>query len=432
MYIKVKMKLLILPNTLFQVKHFPKDVKSVVIWEHPQYFTKYKYNKKRLVLHRASLKYYENMLDDSFEITYVKYDKTPKLTEPFWYFDPIDKIKLPKGGKKIQSPNFLLSDELLEEYSNKTDKFFFNGFYMWSKKKLNIIPKIKSQDKQNRKAIPSGTKISKLENLGKADEKFIREAETYVAKNFPNNYGTEKGLLFPVTHATAKRWLLNWIKKKFKSFGSYQDYTLKNENFLFHSCLSSSINIGLLNPGEIIPLLPLKPLNSYEGLIRQYFWREYQRYCYVFLKRWHGSNYFGNSKRLSKKWYAGNTGIGPVDDSIKDAFETGYLHHIRRLMIVANYMNLCGITHEEGRKWFTEFALDSYDWVMYQNIDMGFFASGGKTSRKPYISSSNYIIKMSNYKKGDWSEKWDELYRAFIKKHKKKLWKYRYHFPSLK
>ena len=68
---------------------------------------------------------------------------------------------------------------------------------------------------------------------------------------------------------------------------------------------------------------------------------------------------------------------------------------------------------------------------MYQNLDMGFFASGGKTSRKPYVTSSNYIIKMSNYKKGDWSEVWDELYRKFIKKNKQKLWKHRYHFPAL-
>lgn len=430
--------LLILPNTLFSKKYYPPGIKTIIIWEHPQYFTKYKYNKKRLVLHRASLKYYENKMKTNFQVKYIEYNKTPTLPKNFCYFDPIDRIKIlnANNGIKLQSPNFLLSDDLINEYRKKTKNFFFNAFYMWAKKKLDIIPNVKSQDKQNRQTIPKGLKIPKLASLGSEDERFIKEAENYVRKNFAKNYGDEKGLKFPVTHSTVKRWLSNFISKKFKKFGDYQDYTLIKNNFMFHTCLSSSINMGLLNPSEILDeLKKVKksiPLNSYEGLIRQYFWREYQRYCYTFLNKWHGSNYFGNSGKLSNKWYEGTTGIPPIDDSIKDAFETGYLHHIRRLMIVANYMNLSGIHHEQGRKWFTEFSLDSYDWVMYQNIDMGFFSSGGKTMKRPYISSSNYIKKMSNYSNGEWVEKWDTLYNKFITKNKCKLWKYRYYFPTLK
>jgi deoxyribodipyrimidine photolyase-related protein len=96
-------------------------------------------------------------------------------------------------------------------------------------------------------------------------------------------------------------------------------------------------------------------------------------------------------------------------------------------------MNLNEINPKEGYKWFMEFSIDSYDWVMHQNVlDMVFFVTGGETMRKPYISSSNYILKMSNYNEGKWSKKWDDLYHKFIKKHKKKLWKFRYNFPSLK
>lgn len=428
--------LLVLPNTLFKKKYIPKEVKKIIIWEHPHYFTKYRYNKKRLVLHRASLQYYyDKIKDSSYSTKYVEYNKKPILPKEYIYFDPVDSIKLPPGGNKIDSPNFLLSTELIQEYRKKTKSFFFNGFYMWSKLKLNIIPSIKSQDSKNRKTVPKGLPIPQLPSLGTIDKKYINNAESYVERNFPNNYGSVEGLIFPVTHATATRWLSQFITKKLKKFGDYQDYTLKDENYMFHSCLSSSINMGLLNPSDIIlELSKIKetiPLNSYEGLIRQYFWREYQRYCYVYLNEWHGENYFGSKGKLSKKWYDGTTGIDPVDDSIKEAFNTGYLHHIRRLMIVANYMNLNGINHEQGRRWFTEFALDSYDWVMYQNIDMGFFASGGKTSRKPYISSSNYVIKMSNYRKGTWSDTWDKRYKKFIQKNKQKLWKYRYHFPTL-
>ena len=102
-------------------------------------------------------------------------------------------------------------------------------------------------------------------------------------------------------------------------------------------------------------------------------------------------------------------------------------------MVVGNYMNLSGISPMEGLKWFMEFSCDSYEWVMYQNVlDMVFFVTGGKTMRKPYASSSNYIINMSDFKKGKWSEEWDKLYREFMKDNVDKLWKFRYSFPALK
>ena len=80
-----------------------------------------------------------------------------------------------------------------------------------------------------------------------------------------------------------------------------------------------------------------------------------------------------------------------------------------------------------------EFSIDSYEWVMHQNVyDMVFFVSGGATMRRPYVSSSNYVIKMSNYKKTEWSIIWDKKYKVFLKKKKKKLWKFRYYFKGLK
>ena len=101
-------------------------------------------------------------------------------------------------------------------------------------------------------------------------------------------------------------------------------------------------------------------------------------------------------------------------------------------MVIGNYMNLCNIKPREGFRWFMEFSCDSYEWVMYQNVyDMVFFSTGGKTMRRPYISSSNYILNMSNYSKDSWCEIWNTKYRTFINKNKKKLWKYRY-YVSLK
>jgi deoxyribodipyrimidine photolyase-related protein len=135
-------------------------------------------------------------------------------------------------------------------------------------------------------------------------------------------------------------------------------------------------------------------------------------------------NYLGNDRHLDMTWYTGTTGILPIDITVKQAFKYGYLHHINRLMIMCNFMNLCQIKPDDAYKWFMEFSLDSYDWVMILNVySMGMYADGGLTTTKPYISSSNYIMKMSNFTNtnSNWREIWDALYYNFIKNNYKKL-----------
>lgn len=424
---------IILPNQLFEKKYLDKNNKYI-IWEHPHYFTKYNYNKKKLILHRGSMRYYYDYLKyHNYKVKYISFYKKINITR-YKLFDPIDKIKLPGKYEIIESPNFIMNKELYKKYREKTKKYFFNAFYMWGKKKTNILPNIKSQDKYNRKSLNKSVKIPKI-SVNTKDSKYIKEGIIYVNKYFPNNYGNVNNFLFPLTHNTAKKWLDDFIKNKLIKFGPYQDAIDKNNDFMFHSILSTSINIGLINPNYIIDkVIKYKkniPLNSLEGYIRQLFWREYQRYCYIYYN-FNRKNYFGNHKKLSKEWYNGTLKIKPVDDCIRDAFNNGYLHHIERLMIMGNFMNLSEINPKEGFRWFMEFSCDSYEWVMHQNVyDMVFFVSGGKTMRRPYISSSNYIIKMSNYKKEDWAKKWNKLYHNFLKKNKKKLWKFRYYFRSL-
>jgi len=84
-------------------------------------------------------------------------------------------------------------------------------------------------------------------------------------------------------------------------------------------------------------------------------------------------------------------------------------------MILGNFMMLCEFDPDEVYKWFMEYFIDSYDWVMVPNIyGMSQFSDGGLMASKPYISGSNYIIKMSNYKKGEWQEVWDGLFWRFM------------------
>lgn len=119
--------------------------------------------------------------------------------------------------------------------------------------------------------------------------------------------------------------------------------------------------------------------------------------------------------------YTGTTDIAPIDDCINKVLQQAYTHHIERLMILGNYMLLSEIKPTEIYKWFMEMYIDSYDWVMVPNIyGMSQYAHPGMTT-KPYIASSNYILKMSNYKKDDWCAQWDDLFWQFLSKHEKKL-----------
>ena len=111
--------------------------------------------------------------------------------------------------------------------------------------------------------------------------------------------------------------------------------------------------------------------------------------------------------------------IKPLDDTIKKCLKYGYVHHIPRLMILSNIMNLCKISPKEIYRWFMEMFVDSSDWVMVPNVyGMGTYADGGIFSTKPYICGSNYILKMSNYKKDKWCDVMDGLYWSFIDNNK--------------
>lgn len=434
------MYFLILPNQLFESKYIDKKYK-IILWECPHYFIYYKYNKKKLLLHRASMKYYFDYLKGKgYDVIYKSFEEKLNSNETYILYNPLNKIELLEIPNAViyekSTPNILLTPELITEYRNQTDKYFFNAFYMWLKRRLNILPGVKSQDRKNRKK-PKENEIKNVSQPYKhiytnsKDSEYIKEAKEYVEKHFKNNYGNTDNFIFPITHKDSKKWLEHFIENKFKLFGDYQDYIDKNDNHLYHSLLSSLINIGLINPIDVITRIEtIKtkiPLNSYEGFVRQIFWREYQYYCYINID-FTIFNYFNNRKVLTKDWYNGTLNIEPVDDAIKEGFNTGYLHHIKRLMVIGNYMNLSEIDAKEGFIWFMEFSCDSYEWVMHQNVyDMVFFVTNGKTMRRPYISSSNYILKMSNYKKDKWCDIWDKKYKDFVLKNKKKLYKYRYY-----
>ena len=142
----------------------------------------------------------------------------------------------------------------------------------------------------------------------------------------------------------------------------------------------------------------------------------YQSYS----KEMETKNFFKQTRNMKKSWYDGTTGLPPLDYAIKNALNHGWSHHIERLMILSNIMNLCEIKPNVVYKWFMEMFVDSSDWVMVPNVyGMGLFSDGGIFATKPYICGSSYFMKMMDFKKGDWCNTMDGLYWRFIDRNRK-------------
>ena len=280
-------------------------------------------------------------------------------------------------------------------------------------------------DDENRKKYPKSKTPPAIKYV-KENIEFYKEGINYVNTHFSENYGILNSTIsYPTDFTSAKGWFNDFLNERFAEFGDYEDAIVEKEAILNHSLLSPLINSGLLTPKYVIDELNkygIKnniPINSFEGIVRQIIgWREFIRGIYIAkgsIER--TRNYWNFNKKMPKAFYNATTGIKPIDDCIKKANENAYLHHIERLMVIGNFMFLCEINPDDVYKWFMEFFIDSYDWVMVPNVyGMSQFADGGLMSTKPYISSSNYIMKMSDYKKGDWQRIWDGLYWRFIYK----------------
>jgi deoxyribodipyrimidine photolyase-related protein len=148
-------------------------------------------------------------------------------------------------------------------------------------------------------------------------------------------------------------------------------------------------------------------------------WREYVRAVYLLTgEQQRAGNFWEHHRDLPGAFYTANTGIPPVDTIIRRLLTTAYAHHIERLMVLGNFMLLAEIDPAAVYRWFIEMFIDAYDWVMVPNVyGMSQFADGGLIMTKPYLSSSHYLLKMSDYPAGQWCDIWDGLFWRFIEKH---------------
>lgn len=321
--------------------------------------------------------------------------------DPIHFFDPLDKeieeeiFKLKTTMIKHNTPTMLISSIDRLNYS-KSGSFVFAAFYKHFRQRLNIFPKPVggkwSYDDQNQSGLPKNIDIPKVDKIE-----------------------------FPTTREASLKWLDSFAKHKLAHFGKYQDAISTENLILWHAGISPMLNMGLILPIEVLKKIPHSwpkdKISSYEGFLRQLFWREYM--CMVYYADIPIKNIFHSNVNLPQSWFDVKvkeiTGLKIIDQKIIQAIEYGYLHHIERLMLVGNFMLIAQIKPIDVYKWFMCLFVDAHHWVMHANVyHMLLWCSGRVTTQRPYIASSTYLYRMiDNVDKEDLAN-WDKIYAKFI------------------
>lgn len=459
-------------------------IKEVVVWEDPVFFgdrkgsphgsSRLRLNKMRIIYMRVATKWYieshlrKHLPADVIKIHHVSVDSLWKQPmkqryvdlkgKKIWMFDPMDHLFMKRitsalSASNIQivdTPQFLLHRNEVQEYASnhKGRRLQHAPFFEFMKGKMNTLIDTASMDMMNRQPFPKKAElppspfidVTSVANDANDRAKRWDEQRMWLEDSalFRDNPGSTKDIGYPYTFTEVRAWFHKFLKERFSLFGKYEDAVVPGSSWMYHSGIAIYLNMGLLTPKYVMdafhepPFRALKKqLSNYEGFVRQLMgWREYTRYYYeVVPPAVYMRNVFGmKKKKLSQSWYgescgrSGGTGNSFIDDTIKDAWDTGYLHHIRRLMVMSNYMTLTEIHPDRVFDWMYEFSMDSWDWVMVFNVySMGTWSDGGYAMRKPYISSSSYLRRMANLKSLDDSYNWDEKFKMFLKKHKEIL-----------
>ena len=450
---------ILFPNQLFQESPLFENNAPFYLVEEFLFFKQYPFHKQKIAFHRATMKRYADFLqiEKNLEVHYVESadqnsdirNLVPELkilgVDHIHYIDPVDnwlQKRLTQGlhesgiqGTQHPSPMFLNSkDDLAVFFRSDKKKCHQTTFYTEQRKKRNILMDSDGKpmggkwtfDTENRKKYPA-KKTPPSIHFPETDS-YFEEANSYVETHFSHHLGDLTAYaLYPTCFAETSAWLDQFFEHRFSEFGVYEDAIVAENSILNHSVLTPMLNVGLITPKEVVNRclryaeVNDVPLNSTEGFVRQIIgWREFIRGIYESRgSEERTTNFWNFKKKIPASFYDGTTGILPIDQTIKKVLKTGYCNHIERLMVLGNFMMLCEFDPDEVYRWFMELFVDSYDWVMVTNIyGMSQFSDGGLMATKPYISGSNYVMKMSNYKKGDWQATWDGLFWRFMDTHR--------------
>ena len=262
-------------------------------------------------------------------------------------------------------------------------------------------------DVENRASLPKAVANPPVPRF--SPDEVTREVIELVGRLFADHVGVAADFALPVTGAQARAALDDFIANRLPSFGTFQDAMKAGEPVLFHALVSTSLNLGLLEPREICAAAEAAyraghaRLNAVEGFIRQILgWREFVRGIYwANMPEYAAKNALGATRRMPWFYWTGQTRMNCLHHAITDTLAHAYAHHIQRLMITGNFALLAGLHPDDVDEWYLIVYADAYEWVEMPNVrGMALFADGGIIGSKPYAASGAYINRMSDYCKG--------------------------------
>jgi deoxyribodipyrimidine photolyase-related protein len=258
-------------------------------------------------------------------------------------------------------------------------------------------------DAENRKKLPKS--VEPPPPISFTPDAITQEVMAEVAA-IPGGVGMVEGFDYAVTRAAALSALRDFLDHRLALFGDYEDALTRRSHVVYHSLLSPYLNLGLLEPLEVATAVQeayragKAPINAAEGFVRQVIgWREFMAWQYWRqMPGMQDLNAWEAARALPRFVWTGETEMACLAFAIKRALDTGYNHHIERLMLLSNFFLLAGINPRLVNDWFLALYIDAYEWVMPPNvIGMGLNADDGLTATKPYIASANYINKMGDH-----------------------------------
>ncbi|WGM31090.1 cryptochrome/photolyase family protein [Brevundimonas sp. NIBR11] len=340
---------------------------------------------------------------------------------------------------------FLCSHDRFRRWASGKSELRMEYFYREMRRATNLLLEDGkpigghwNYDAENRKKLTKG--LRPPARLRIPPDAVTKQAIADVARLFPDHFGDLDAFGWPVTTEQAEAVLADFLTNILPGFGDWQDAMAHGEPWMWHGLISTSINLGLLEPLDVCRRAEAEyhagraPLNAVEGFIRQIIgWREFVRGIYwLKVPEYRQRNFLDADRTLPWFYWSGETDMACVADVVSMTRSHAYAHHIQRLMVTGNLAMLLGVHPDEIDDWYMVVYADAYEWVEMPNTrGMATFADGGITGSKPYASSGAYIDRMSDYcetcrydvkaKAGENACPFNRLYWGFLERNQKRL-----------
>ena len=315
-----------------------------------------------------------------------------------------------------EDKHFLCSLPQFRKWAGKSSSLRMEYFYRTMRKQYRVLMD------SNEPGEPVGGQwnfdADNRKSFGKAGPQNVPKAMDYkpdtitqavivvVNTHFADHPGNLNDFNWPVTREQALVALKDFIDNRLPQFGPHEDAMWTSLDFGWHSLLSSSLNLKLLNPLEVVLAAEAAYKNhdvdlaSVEGFIRQILgWREFMRGVYFLdMPDLRTANHYGHKNPLPKWYWTGDTHMNCMKQCIGQTLKNGYSHHIQRLMVTGMFGVTAQISPQAICDWYLAMYVDAVEWVELPNTaGMALFANGGRFTSKPYVASGAYVKRMSNY-----------------------------------